>query len=456
METDLLRYPFSVVQYFIPEFITRMRQRREVVEKPSPRQSIAMCELLLPIYLKKGRLSYQDLVETAVYTSKVENQELAERVANEVLLRVDEAEERPPLEEDALLGLMSPKSDDLIYVSSETDKPGQGEPQARTDSDVDIFKELTSEPDLGVGPGEDELLRRAIRRHKDDRDEASRRRLAEFLKIKLLRLGREFERRAESLRRPMLRPFEYGDDPEDIEEEQSLENILDQGKRVEEVGYDDFLIKRRSRRRKDIVYILDISNTMFYQMEGLTSIHYSVMSLVPLLWSLRGERYGLVLYESNSHVQKDINEEGDADGLIDGLLILVTSTTGDVERSLRGTSGARTWGGTVPNQSLRWALEQLESSADRSERICFYFSDFVLEDPGEAPGGKMEKYEIVRRMVEQGIHVIACVSPLARGDIFAPYTADILTQIRELGCEMLETLRPSDFLEDVQSLLEAL
>ena len=225
METDLLQYPYSIVRYFIPEFITRMRQRREVVEKPSPRQSIAMCELLLPIYLKKGRLSYQDLVETAVYTSKVENQELAERVANEVLLRVDEAEERPPLEEDALLGLLSPKSDDQIYVSSETDKPGQGEPQARSDSDVDIFKELTSEPDLGVGPGEDELLRRAIKKHKDDRDEASRRRLAEFLKARLLRLGREFERKAESLRKPILRPFEYGDDPEDIEEERSLENL---------------------------------------------------------------------------------------------------------------------------------------------------------------------------------------------------------------------------------------
>jgi len=96
METDLLKYSFPIVRYFIPEFITRMRRRREVVEKPSPRQSIAMCDLLLTVYLKKGRLDYQDLVEIAVHTSKVENQALAERVANEVLLEIDEEEERPP------------------------------------------------------------------------------------------------------------------------------------------------------------------------------------------------------------------------------------------------------------------------------------------------------------------------------------------------------------------------
>jgi hypothetical protein len=456
METDLLKYSFPIVRYFIPEFITRMRWRSEVLEKPSPRQSIAMCNLLLTVYLKKGCLDYQDLVEIAVHTSKVENQALAEKVANEVLLEIDDEEERPPsLDEDALLGLFSPKSDELTsYLPSETDKPDRGEPQARHDSDVDIFKEFTSQPDLGVGPGEDELVKRVIRRHKDERDEASRRRLADFLKARLLKLGRDFERSVESLQRLMLRPFEYGDDPEDIDEERSLENILDQAKRVDEVGYDDFLIRRKNRRKKAVVFILDISNTMFYQWEGLTSIHYSVMSLVPLLWSLRGEDFGVVLYESNSHVQKDLQEQGDVEELIDGLLVLVTATTGEVEKSLRGAMGARTWGGTVPNQSLKWALERLESSGERAERICVYFSDFVLEDPDSTSEEKTENYEVVRRMVDRGIHVVACVSPLARCEIFSSYSEKVLKLLKEAGCEMLETLRPSEFLDEVQRLLE--
>lgn len=456
MEADLLRYPFTITRYFIPEFVTRMRQRVEVVEKPSPRQSKAMCDLLLPAYLRKGHLSFQDLVEMAVYTSKIENQELAERIAYEILLDVEESDEEPiSPNDDAFMGLLSQKSDDLIsYLPSEGNEGTQGEPRARYDSDIDIFKEFTSQPDLGVGPGEDELLKKTIRRNKGTRDERSRRLLAEFLKLKLFKLGREFERSMDVLLKPFLRPFEYGDDPDLIDEERSLENIFDKGKRIDDVRYDDFLIRRRNRKRRVVVYILDISNTMFYEVEGLTSIHYSIMSLIPLLWGLRRERYGLVLYESNSHIQKDVHDEVDFGELVDGLLTLITSTTSDVERSISGTRGSRTWGGTVPNGSLGWALEQLETAGYRSDRICFYFSDFVLEDPSVTSPENRENYMILERMVERGIRVLACVSPLAKGEVFAPYTENVLKRIREAGCEILETWRPIDFLEGVQTFLE--
>jgi len=458
METELLEYPFSIVQFFVPEFISRMRRSREVQEKPSPRQGIAMCDLLMPVYFRKGKLSLQDIVEVAVYTSKVENQDIAERIALDILLNVEEGDEEPLItDEDAFMGLLNTKSDDQIsYESGQEDMPGQGEIQPIHDSDVDIFKKFTSQPDLGVGPGEDELVKMAIRKNKDIRDERSRRRLAEFLKMKLLKLGREFERSTEIQRKPILRPYEYGDDPDDIDEERSLENIFDQGKVMDEVGYDDFLIRKRNKKKRSIIFILDISNTMFYQVEGLTSIHYSVMSLVPLLWSLRQERYGMILYESNSHVQKDIHEEGDPDEFIDSLLMLVTASTGDVEKSLRGTKGSQTWGGTVPNQSLKWAIDQLREAGDRMEKICFYFSDFVLEDPGARSLEKMENYEIIKRMIDQGIHVVGCVSPLARGEIFSPYTKDVLPRLEEAGVEMIETYRPSDFLEEVEAFMESI
>ena len=454
--TELLHYPFSIVQYFIPEFITRMRSRREVEEKPSPRQGIAMCDLLVPVYLRKGELSIQNLVDVAVSTSKVENQDLAQRIALEVLLEVEESEEPPRYDDDALLGLINQKSDDLIsYDSMEDQHLGQGEVQPDPDSNVDLFQKYSLKPDIGVGEGEDELLMIAIRENKDSRDESSRRRLAEFLKVKLLKLAREFERNTEMQRKHILRPYEYGDDPEDIDEERSMENIFDQGKRMEEVGYNDFFIRKKDKKRKAIIFILDISNTMFYQLEGLTSIHYSVMSLVPLLWSLRQERYGMILYESNSHVQKDIFEEADVDEIIDRLLILVTSSTGDLERLFRGTSSSQTWGGTVPNQSLKWAKEQLQDLSERTEKICFFFSDFVLDEPGNLPPEKMENYAFIDSMIQKGIKVVACISPLAKEDIFTPYTEKALKLLRESGCEMIETHRPSDFLDDVQVFLES-
>jgi len=340
VDLDSLRYPFSVTSYFIPEFIARMRRMREVAEKPSPRQSIAMCNLLLSAYLRKGYLSFHDLAEIAVRTTRVENQRPAERVACEILLDLGE-EKPPPSEDETFSGLLSPKSDDLIsYLPTEAESEGMAELQARHDSDVDILKGLTDRPDLGVGPGEDELLKACIRRAKAQGDERSKRILVEFLKAGLLKLGRRFERNLDFRRIPMLRPFEPGDDPDLIDEERSMENILDLGRAVDEVRCGDFLIRRRNRRRRSIIYILDISNTMFYETDGVDSIQHSVMSLVPLLWALRRDRYGLVLYESNSHVQKGLYDGGDEEDLIDSLLALATSTTSGVERVFGRTRGS--------------------------------------------------------------------------------------------------------------------
>ena len=86
MEHEGLEYPFSIVHYFIPEFIVRMRKRREVLEKPSPRQAFAMCKLLVPAYMRKGKLSFVDLVEIAKYTTKVDDQDIAHMIAMEILL----------------------------------------------------------------------------------------------------------------------------------------------------------------------------------------------------------------------------------------------------------------------------------------------------------------------------------------------------------------------------------
>ena len=109
MEVDQLRYPFSITRFFVPEFMSRMRGSGEVSDKPSPRQSRAMCDLLLPAYLRKGYLSFGDLVRTAVSTSEVEYQGLAERLAYGILLEVDESEEEPtPEGDDAFLGLLAP------------------------------------------------------------------------------------------------------------------------------------------------------------------------------------------------------------------------------------------------------------------------------------------------------------------------------------------------------------
>jgi len=454
MEIEGIRYPFSFALYFIPEFISRMRRSPECREKPSPRQSIIMSKLMLPAYMRRGYLAFEDVVGIAVLTSKIENQGLAERIAVEVLLAASDEEKTAPEREQELMSLLSPKSDDLSsFVQS--DEEGEVMPKGQPDSDVNVFREFTNKPDLGVGPGEDELLKSTIRIITNREDKLTRKRLTEFLKSVLLKLGLEGERKLENLNDPSLRPYEPFEDPERIEEERSLENIFEQGKTLDEIRHDDFLMRNRRSRKRSIAYVLDVSNTMFYSLDGINSINYSILCLVPLLYSLRREKYGVVLYESNSHILKEIDDDGDEEQLIDTLLSLVTATTSDAEESLGTTKGSHLWGGTVPTMSLRWALDQLTEAGERTEKLCFIFSDFVLEEVGGAQPEEQESYGTIERMIEQGIRVVACVSPLAHRELFEPYTMITLPRIRKVGCEMIETGRPTEFLEMVQALLSA-
>jgi len=451
-ESLSLRYPFSYAEHFIPEFVARMRASEECVEKPSPRQSLSMYKLLFSTYMKKGSLSFQDFVEIAIVTSRVENQNLAERVAVEILLSYQEEKKVSPKGEPIPFPMLSPKSRESMDVV-EGKKEEVPEPQAKL-GEADIFKEFTKQPDLGVGPGENELLKAYMRIMKKSDDEKTRRILAQILKEMLLRLARRFERREESLFNPVLRPFEPGEDPDLIDEEGSLENIFDQGRKIEEIRYQDFLMRKKEKKKKTIIYVQDISNTMFYELEGLNSIHYSALSLIPLMWALRRERYGLILFESNSHILKDIYEYKDEMQLIDTLLTLVTSTTTELEKNIGATKSSQYWGGTVPNTSLKWALEKLDEVRDRSEKICFFFSDFALEEPGAERPEKLENYKILGEMIERGIRVVACVSPLAYNELFTVYTEPVLSQVKKLGCYMVETTKPSEFLSKIQALLE--
>jgi hypothetical protein len=151
---------------------------------------------------------------------------------------------------------------------------------------------------------------------------------------------------------------------------------------------------------------------------------------------------------------KDIYEYKDEMQLIDTLLTLVTSTTTELEKNIGATKSSQYWGGTVPNTSLKWGLEKLDEVRDRSEKICFFFSDFALEEPGAERPEKLENYKILGEMIERGIRVVACVSPLAYNELFTVYTEPVLSQVKKLGCYMVETTKPSEFLSKIQALLE--
>ena len=94
-QRECAKYPFSYAQYFILEFIMRMRRNPECVPKPSPRQGIAMGKMLLPAYLRKGYLTFENLLNIAIVTSNIDCQRLAEKHAVEILVEVELKEQKP-------------------------------------------------------------------------------------------------------------------------------------------------------------------------------------------------------------------------------------------------------------------------------------------------------------------------------------------------------------------------
>ena len=450
-----MRYPFQFAHYFIPEFITRMRMHREVEDKPSPRQGITMGRLLLPPFLRQGYLSFSDLLNTAVVTTGADSQKIAEKIAVEIMVNAQYEDDKPQydMSGDDLLGLLAKATQDTVYVTP-FGKGQENDFAAAHNSDVDVFTQYKNEPDIGVGPGEDELIKAGVKIMKGTKDEETRRLLAEILKEKLLKIGREFERREEWAKHRTLTPFQPGEDPDLIDEESSLENILDLGRQIEEIRYDDFLMRQREKQKRHIVFILDISNTMFYDLEGINSISYSVLSMVPLIWGLRREKYGLCLYESNSHVIKDFFEEANLNNVMEDLITMVTMTTTEMERKFSGGFTSMTWGGTVPGKSLQWAYDEITNISERSDRIVFIFSDFVLTQPGEATEQNTQNYHVLEQMTGLGVRVCACVSPLARKSIFRPYTKESFEQLKRIGVKMIDTYKPNKFLDEVHDFID--
>lgn len=191
MSNSSLEYPFHYANYFIPEFIERMRRSKDVVEKPSPRQSINMGKILLPGFMRNGCLRFEDLLRTAVITSQVDNQKMAEKVALDLLTNVNEYDEEPQdeMEGDQLLSLLSKKTEE-VYITPHA----KGLEQNIVNDNPSItgpeqFTKFKNKPDVGVGPGEDRILKFGARAFKEERDEKMRKLLAFLLKERLMKLA---------------------------------------------------------------------------------------------------------------------------------------------------------------------------------------------------------------------------------------------------------------------------
>lgn len=71
--------------WFALKFINILRNHEKCAYKPSIRQAIAICKLIISRFLNRGFCETEDFIEIAVVTSPLENQKIAKKVATELM-----------------------------------------------------------------------------------------------------------------------------------------------------------------------------------------------------------------------------------------------------------------------------------------------------------------------------------------------------------------------------------
>ncbi|MFX1369626.1 MAG: VWA domain-containing protein [Promethearchaeota archaeon] len=178
-----------------------------------------------------------------------------------------------------------------------------------------------------------------------------------------------------------VRPFRIGDEIDLIDLEETMDAMLSQGRSDFSIlDVEDFLICESYQGHRAFFWALDKSGSM-HSPEKLGMLAISVMAG---LYGVQKDDFGVVLFDSVTHVvkaidQKHINVEKVATDLL------------DVEAS----------GGTGGRSSLKLALNNFEETRAK-EKICIFASDAYLSDQTECE-------KLMEQMRHRGIQVIILV-----------------------------------------------
>jgi hypothetical protein len=103
---------------FAQEFTKRMRARKDITKSPSVRQTQSIPMLLSARYFRNGKLTLEDFLESAIYTTFPPDQAIAREIAEDILLGREKEESRPDAPDDAAM-VAAAKSDALTAVMNQ-------------------------------------------------------------------------------------------------------------------------------------------------------------------------------------------------------------------------------------------------------------------------------------------------------------------------------------------------
>ncbi len=218
---------------------------------------------------------------------------------------------------------------------------------------------------LSAGSGENLLKQWFI--HRNNLQETTKQKVKELAKKMLIELGIYYSRAhlGSSTTGPIpiniVRPYSIGDDFENIDLEETINNILEKGKKLDHIKYDDFFVFETAKGLRTACFELDISGSMTGD-----KLTYMSICITMLCYGMRKDELGITFFESNTHVLKGLDEKLDLEKLADELLS-VTSR-----------------GGTRIQSAVEWANKQFKEYSNSREKLNVIFTDAEIFDLKEA------------------------------------------------------------------------
>ena len=218
---------------------------------------------------------------------------------------------------------------------------------------------------LSAGSGENLLKQWFI--HRNNLPEQVKIKVKELAKKMLIDLGIYYSRArlgsatTGSIPINVVRPYTIGDDFENIDLEETIFNLLEKGKKLDHINYDDFYVYETAKGLRSFCFELDISGSMTGE-----KLAYMAICVTMLVYGMRKDEIGVAFFESDTHVLKKLSEKIDLEKLADDLL----------------TVSAK--GGTRLQSALEWANKQFKENSSSREKLNVLFTDAEIYDIQQA------------------------------------------------------------------------
>jgi len=214
---------------------------------------------------------------------------------------------------------------------------------------------------LSAGTGENLLKQWFI--HRNNLPEQIKLKVKELAKKMLIELGIYYSRArlgsATTGPTPIniVRPYTIGDDFENIDLEETIFHLLEKGKKLDHINYDDFFVYETTKGLRSLCFELDISGSMTGE-----KLAYMAICVTMLVYGMRKDEIAIAFFESDTHVLKELSKKVDLEKLADELLSV----------SARG--------GTRLQSALEWAKKQFKEKSSSREKLNVLFTDAEIYD----------------------------------------------------------------------------